>query len=838
MRGRRGRLIRGGALLILTGCFAGASGSAAAEPVADAGSLKAEVREAPWSLDLVDARGRPVLSELDATGPAAGAKGTLGFRSAGVWHHATEVLTSGFEGGEYVAELATTDPARTIELRLAAGNEGVIKLDAAVRGGGSPATALGIGFQSNEGERFLGFGERSNAVDQGGNVVENYVADGPYLTSEYPVIELFVPEWGLRPRDDSTYYPVPWLLSSDGYGVLVDNPATSYFRLDGDGGWSVEVVTAPDDELVPPTAPPPGRLRLRFFAGPEPADVLKRFTRATGRQPPAAAPWQFGPWLQPPGGTESQLELLDEMRAADVPLSVAQTYLHYLPCGDHEGDREAERARTTAVHGRGLAITTYFNPMVCTGYSEVYDPAAAAGGLLQDQNGEPYHFQYSTDTSFEVAEFDFTSEAGRAGFSSVVDEAIADGHDGWMEDFGEYTPLDSMSAAGVPGTRLHNVYPRQYHCGAAGAVADAGRPIVRFQRSGWTGAARCAQVVWGGDPTTAWGFDGLQSSVRQALTMGLSGVSNWGSDIGGFFALFDQALTPELLTRWVQFGAVSGVMRTQANGIAVPAKPRPQVWDPDQVDNWRRYTKLRTQLYPYLAAADSKYRRSGMPLMRQLALAYPDDERAVATEDQFLFGPDLLAAPVLEPGATERALYLPRGHWIRFWGALGYRERDGGLRMDAAKLMRGGRDVTVPAPLDELPLMVRAGALLPLLSPGVDTLAGDYENSETTSLAEGSRRVVLLAFPRGRSRAGFFDDERIRSKARRGRWILKVNGSVSRTYRLQASLATLAGRLEPCRVRVDGKRLPRRKWDFARQTEVLRLQLRGRSPRLVVDGRC
>ncbi len=132
--------------------------------------------------------------------------------------------------------------------------------------------------------------------------------------------------------------------------------------------------------------------------------------------------------------------------------------------------------------------------------------------------------------------------------------------------------------------------------------------MVRFQRSGWTGAAPCAQVVWGGDPTTAWGFDGLRSAVTQALNMGLSGVSVWGSDIGGFFAIGDNSLTPELLTRWVQFGAVSGVMRNQANGVAMPSKARPQPIDPDQIGNWRRYSKLRTQLYPYLVAAQRAYR--------------------------------------------------------------------------------------------------------------------------------------------------------------------------------------------------------------------------------------
>ena len=124
-------------------------------------------------------------------------------------------------------------------------------------------------------------------------------------------------------------------------------------------------------------------------------------------------------------------------------------------------------------------------------------------------------------------------------------------------------------------------------------------------------------------------------------------------------ALLENRLTPELLKRWIEFGAVSGVMRTQANGIRVPSRLG-QVWDPEIQPVWRRWAKLRTQLYPYLSAADAQYRRSGLPIMRHLALAYPDDRRAGAVEDSFLFGPDLLAAPVLRPDTTRRALPAPR----------------------------------------------------------------------------------------------------------------------------------------------------------------------------------
>src|SRR5690606_7159240 len=115
----------------------------------------------------------------------------------------------------------------------------------------------------------------------------------------------------------------------------------------------------------------------------------------------------------------------------------------------------------------------------------------------------------------------------------------------------------------------HNRFVVDYHCAAWDFARKQRRPIVRYQRSGWTGVAPCAQVVWGGDPTTDWGYDGLASTVRAGLGMGLSGIGVWGSDIGGFFSFNGRLLTDERQTRWVQVGLVSGVMRTQRAGIAV-----------------------------------------------------------------------------------------------------------------------------------------------------------------------------------------------------------------------------------------------------------------------------
>ena len=221
--------------------------------------------------------------------------------------------------------------------------------------------------------------------------------------------------------------------------------------------------------------------------------------------------------------------------------------------------------------------------------------------------------------------------------------------------------------------------------------------MTRHQRSGWTGAARCASIVWGGDPTTVWGYDGLRSAVNQALTIGMSGVSRWGSDIGGYNTFNpSQQLTRELLHRWIQFGAVSAVMRTKRSGLAFPSYERPQVFDRESLPVWRRYTKLHTQLYPYLRGADASYRASGMPIMRHALLTHPGDRRAARAHGQFMFGPDLLAAPVTAEGARRWRVYAPAGMWVDWLRSVRYRRSDGAFLPSRA--VSAARQALVHAP--------------------------------------------------------------------------------------------------------------------------------------------
>ena len=541
-------------------------------------------------------------------------------------------------------------------------------------------------------------------------------------------------------------------------------------------------------------------LQYSVYAGPRPADVLRRFSADVGRQPPPAAPFYFGPWWQPDGDAAQNIA---QLRAAGALGSLMQTYTHYLPCGDQQGHTAEQQAMTAQAHDAGLAITTYFNPMICTTYQPPYGLAAAGGFLNTNAAGQPYVYPYTGSRVFPVSQFDFTAPGTVGFYGDLLSEAVGNGYDGWMEDFGEYTPLDARSANGTPGPEMHNAYPVLYH-GAAYTYAQdrAPRPLARFNRSGWTGAARVSQIVWGGDPTTSFGFDGLTSAVRNGLSMGLSGVSLWGSDIGGYFAISEPQTTPDLERRWIEFGFASGIMRTEATGFAINSPtPRAQIFDPDVLPVWARYAKLRTQLQPYLASTERTYDRSGLPLMRQLALAYPNDGRAASTDDEYLLGPDVLVAPVLAAGATSRKLYLPPGRWVDFWRSASV-GKDGAPRLRSPRVLEGGRTVSVAAPADQIPLFVRAGAVLPLLPADVETLS-PY-GTDVVHLSDRPAQRSLLAWPaRGASASAEPADEaRVRSGVSRdGSWALAVRQRRRRTFNLQVALPK-----RPCALLVDGKR--------------------------------
>ena len=828
----------------------GVAATAAAAAQVESGPLSADVSSAPFSLSFEQGRGGASLTQSGRTDSAL--PGVLGFHTVAGWAHATGA-PAGIEvgpGGGIEAELATDDPlGRTIALRVEPAGDGTISFRAEVRGAPG-ADRIGIGFDAPPEEAYFGFGERSNAVDQRGNEVENYVSDGPFPAEDQNFVRVTTPPWGIRDREDATYFPIPWMLSSRGYGVLIDNDETSRFDLArSDGGtWTLDVDG--------------GVLSMRVFAGPDPAGALSRFSAAVGRQPPAAAPWTYGPWFQTGQPNvvplDDEARIIETLRRGDAPVSAAETQLHFLPCGAQQGRADYIAARTKQFHDAGLAHLGYFNPHVCTTYSAVYNEAAARGLLQKDvATGQPFTYPSFVGgdgpagfTQQPLALFDFTNPETAPFYAGLLKQAYDAGYDGWMEDFGEYSPPVAASADGTSPERMHNLYPTTYHCAVAGIVDDlGGRPLSRHQRSGWTGSAKCADIVWGGDPTTRFGFDGLSSTIRQGMGIGMSGVSRWGSDIGGYNSfgansprpgVEEERLTPELLQRWIEVGAVSPVMRTKRSGIAIPSYTRPQVFDPDILPTWRKYTKLHTQLYPYLRAADAVYRKSGLPIMRQGVLTDPGDPRAVAAEGQYGFGPDLLVAPVVRSGQERQRIYAPRGRWLDFWESLHYAvNRDGAYLPRRPQLLKGGRSHELDASLGRLPMLIRAGAMLPLLPADVDTLASYGSRPGLVNLADRRRRISLAAFPRGRSQARFYERGRLISRERRGKWRLRAEGRTPvRRFDVRATLGSLRRPFVPGSVTLAGRRLPSSRWSYNRRSTVLRVSARLRNRALVVrrDG--
>jgi alpha-glucosidase len=364
-----------------------------------------------------------------------------------------------------------------------------------------------------------------------------------------------------------------------------------------------------------------------------------------------------------------------------------------------------------------------------------------------------------------------------------------------MEDFGEDTPLDACDPHGAPlGTAGHNAYATAFHKDAAEAAgrleAQTGRPLVRFVRSGFTGTAPHVPSVWGGDPTTGWGFDGLASSLVNGLSMGASGIALWGSDIGGFLSS-EQRLTPELLIRWIQFGALSPLMRTKSSGIELPPYRRPQVWDDDVLPHFQRWCAWHTQLNDYLLAAHDHYRRTGRPIMCAMALDDPEGPAADAL-DQYWLGRDLLCAPVLDEGDRERSVTVPHDGMIELWRAVCYDPANRAHTLTGARIaaLHHKGQATLAAPLDEVPILVRPGALLSLLPPEIDTLA---PYGETVRHVDDITDRVLLAFPSASWSGRLGPGLTATSTVADSEWLLDVATDTDRRVRVEADLALLPG---------------------------------------------
>ena len=469
--------------------------------------------------------------------------------------------------------------------------------------------------------------------------------------------------------------PIPWVIGTSGWAMFFNQPFGTFD------------FTGPQNKFLPSSPDTALPLDIFLTVASDPAIIMAEYARLTGH-PEMPPLWSFG-YQQ----SHRTLARRDEI------LAEAKTFREKkLPCDGliYLGTGFCPSGWNTANGSFAWNSRVFPDPkeMIEELHKEHFRVALHAVILSDKLRG-------TVRAPCELSQFD---EQEASCYWNAHRKDFAMGVDGWWPDEGD--PLDISS-------RL--VRNRMYWEGP-----QLDRPNERpfaLHRNGYAGMQRYASFLWSGDVYSTW--ETLKIQVPIGINTSLTGIPYWGTDIGGFVPT--KEFTAELYLRWFQFGAFCTLFRSHGrtwklrlpwgwntgdpgpveinnyNGAAIP--------DPSQLHNaqvepiCRKYLELRYRLLPYLYSAVRECSTTGMPVMRALWLHYPDDARAAACGDQYLFGKNLLVAPVVEKGATTRQVYLPRGSWYDFW---------------TGEPIQGGREISRDVSLDIMPLYVRAGSILPL----------------------------------------------------------------------------------------------------------------------------
>ena len=615
-------------------------------------------------------------------------------------------------------------------------------------------------------EHFAGLGARHcTQFDQAGRVVQ-LGADRRYTGPDCPPDLL---AGGGIPQGD--YAPVPWLISSRGYAVWVRSDANG-IRFDLAG-----------DRVSASTRRSAGPLRLDFLCDPTPAARLRAFCRLTGF--PALLPeWGYGFWKSR-DVYEHQDDVLDDfdgLRRHEIPVDAI---VIDSPWATQYNTWDFNRYQFPDAPGLirrmrddGVRTVVWVTPWVNTdsGDGQIppqpeserlhrepapnYAPGVAAGVFVHSGSGsepEPFVTQWWMGTGSPV---DFTSEVAEQWWREQAKRVLALGVEGIKADDGEgyYLPEGVQFADGRTGAQAAWTLGGLHRSSLQRALDEVhpGNGVL-FARSGWTGQHAVGHT-WAGDQASD--FWSLRVLVVATLSAACSGFSNWSHDVGGYLGhRLVERCPPELLIRWLQFGCFTPLMHAHGR---MPQEP----WNYSEhvLDLYRAYVLLHEQLVPYVRAAAFTAHRSGLPIIRPLCLLDPSDPRGWEIGDAYGYGPALWVAPVLDDETREREVALPRGEWIESWS---------GARVS------GGGEVVVEAPLERIPVWVRAGSI-------VVTYPASHVARGLGDVPEGERPLVatLWGAPRlGRAGVRLADGTRISWD--RGRWSVAPACSSGRDVNLR-----------------------------------------------------
>ncbi len=464
-----------------------------------------------------------------------------------------------------------------------------------------------------------------------------------------------------------TFFPQPTFVSTRKYYCHVDNSAYMDFDFRNESFHELQVWDVPR--------------RIIFETGDTYIDLVNKLSGLLGRQPELPE-WVYnGVWLGIQGGTETCLAKLQKCLDGGVKVGAiwAQDWegrrvtsfgkrLMWNWVWDKELypglDKEIPKLRE-----RGIRFLGYINPYVAVEGS-LFKEASKLGLLAKNDKGDDYLVDFG---EFYAGVVDFTMPEACQWYRGVIKKYMIDlGLSGWMADFGEYLPTDVVLKNG-DAMILHNAWPAIWARINREAVEEAGKldDITFFMRAGYTGSQKYCTMMWAGDQNVDWSLDdGLASVVPAALSLGMCGMGLHHSDIGGYTTLFGMKRTRELFVRWAEMAAFTPLMRTHEGN-------RPDDnWqfdsDDETIASLARMTRVYTGLAPYIKSVVGENSRKGVPVQRPLFMHYEDDPQAYTIQYQYLFGRDILVAPVYDEGASEWEAYLPEDRWIHFWSGTEY----------------------------------------------------------------------------------------------------------------------------------------------------------------------
>ncbi|WOF24237.1 alpha-xylosidase [Microbacterium betulae] len=536
------------------------------------------------------------------------------------------------------------------------------------RGGAYVHEQLSLGV----GELIYGLGERFGPLVKNGQSIDVWNADG-------------------GTSSEQAYKNVPFYLSDRGYGVLVDHPGLVSYEVASENVERVQFSVAGES------------LEYHVVAGGSPAGVLERYTALTGR--PARLPaWSYGLWLSTSFTTdydeETVMRFIEGMAERDIPLGTFHFdcfWMREFAWCDFTWDPRVfpdPEGLLARLHDRGLRVCVWINPYIGQ-RSPLFAEGKEHGYFVTRPDGSVWQWDM---WQAGMALVDFTNPEATAWYQGHLRRLVGQGVDCFKTDFGERIPLEVDYFDGSSPERMHNLYTQRYN-EAVFEVLQEERgegEAVLFARSATAGGQRMP-VHWGGDNTSS--FASMAESLRGGLSLSLSGFGFWSHDIGGFEGMPD----PAVFKRWVAFGLLSSHSRLHGStSYRVPwlfdeAEGRDESDPQSAVSVTRRFTRLKLSLLPYLLAAGLEAHRTGIPVMRPMPLAFPDDPAAAYLDRQYLLGPDLLVAPVFS-AEGEVELYLPEGEWTSL---LTGETVGGGWRRERHAF-------------DSVPLYARPGAVIPV----------------------------------------------------------------------------------------------------------------------------